>query len=54
MEFWSRVKFEMNKLWVSGKKKIKEKVDRLENTYKGAESFIGSLVHWYIGSHKLP
>ena len=51
--FWSKVKALMDKKWKDGKQKIQEKVDRLENTYKGARTQTGKVGNIRVGDREL-
>ena len=51
--FWSKVKSEMDVRWKDGKKKIQEKVDRLETTYKGARTYTGKVENIRVGDREL-
>ena len=53
MAFWSKVKSLMDKKWKDGKQKIQEKVDRLENTYKGARTQTGKVGNIRVGDREL-
>ena len=53
MTFWSKVKSLMDKKWKDGKQKIQEKVDRLENTYKGARTQTGKVGNIRVGDREL-
>ena len=52
-EFWSKVDAEMRKVWVEGKSKIQRKVDRLEDTYKGAKTYTGLVDKIRVGDREL-
>ena len=43
----------LDKVWESGKKKIKEKVDRLENIYKGTKTYTGMVGNIRVGDIEL-
>ena len=52
-EFWSRVDSEIKKMWAEGKKKVQAKVDRLEDTYKGARGSTGMVGNIRVGDDEL-
>ena len=52
-EFWSRAISENKKRWKAGKEKIQEKVNRLENTYKGVRTYTGMVGNIRVGDREL-
>ena len=52
-EFWSRVDAKIKKMWMDGKKKVQAKVDRLEDTYKGARGYTGKVGNIRVGDLEL-
>jgi len=52
-EFWTTVKAAMEKKWTDGKKRIQEKVDRLERVYKGPVTETGMVGNIRVGDREL-